>query len=109
MIKNWFMVRRQFLSRVGLALGAAAAEGLRPTANAQADEAKASGSSVVIDPTPLCELSPYLNMQFMEPLGTTDSSVEAAWDYNDDDWRKDFVRVTRDLAPDMLRFGGLFS
>ena len=25
-------------------------------------------------------LSPYLSMQFMEPLGTSDSSVDAAWD-----------------------------
>jgi len=39
----------------------------------------------------------------------TDSSVEAAWDYNRDDWRKDFVDTTADLAPGMMRFGGLFS
>jgi alpha-N-arabinofuranosidase len=45
----------------------------------------------------------------MEPLGATDPSVEAAWDYSRDDWRKDFVETTRDLAPGMLRFGGLFS
>jgi hypothetical protein len=30
-----------------------------------------------IDPTPQFELSPHLAMQFMEPLGTTDGSVEA--------------------------------
>jgi alpha-L-arabinofuranosidase len=48
-------------------------------------------------------------MQFMEPLGITDSSVEAAWDYERDDWRKDFVEITRDLAPGMMRFGGLLS
>ena len=48
-------------------------------------------------------------MQFMEPLGVTDSSVEAAWDYNRDDWRRDFVETTADLAPGMMRFGGLFS
>ncbi len=48
-------------------------------------------------------------MQFMEPLGVSDASVEAAWDYNRDDWRRDFVETTRDLAPGVLRFGGLFS
>jgi len=48
-------------------------------------------------------------MQFLEPLGVTDSSVEAAWDYERDDWRKDFVETTRDLAPGMMRFGGLLS
>jgi alpha-L-arabinofuranosidase len=47
-------------------------------------------------------------MQFMEPLGATDSSVEAAWDHLRDDWREDVVGVTRDLAPTMLRWGGIF-
>lgn len=32
------------------------------------------------------ELSPYLYMQFVEPLGTTDSSVDAAWDFTTDRW-----------------------
>ena len=48
-------------------------------------------------------------MQFMEPLGTTDSSVEAAWSYDTDNWRQDFIETTKDLAPDVMRFGGLFS
>jgi alpha-N-arabinofuranosidase len=48
-------------------------------------------------------------MQFMEPLGTTDSSVEASWDYGTDNWRKDLVTITRDLAPGVVRFGGNFS
>jgi hypothetical protein len=48
-------------------------------------------------------------MQFMEPLGATDSSVEACWDYDADDWRKDFVDTVRDLAPGAIRFGGLYS
>jgi len=48
-------------------------------------------------------------MQFMEPLGTTDGSVQAAWDYDHDDWRKDLVEVTRDLSPDVVRYGGIFS
>jgi hypothetical protein len=41
------------------------------------------GSGIVIDPQPLIEISPHLYTQFMEPLGTTDASVEAAWDYDD--------------------------
>ena len=64
---------------------------------------------MIIDPQPLFEISPHLYMQFMEPLGVTDSSVEAAWDYDRDDWRKDFVETTRELAPGMMRFGGLLS
>jgi alpha-L-arabinofuranosidase len=47
-------------------------------------------------------------MQFMEPLGATDSSVEAAWDHLRDDWREDVVAATRELAPTMLRWGGIF-
>ena len=48
-------------------------------------------------------------MQFMEPLGLTDSSVEASWDWDADAWRRDFVAATADLAPDVIRYGGLFS
>jgi alpha-L-arabinofuranosidase len=69
----------------------------------------ADPDAIAIDPKPLFEISPYLYMQFMEPLGTTDGSVEAAWDYEHDDWRKDFVDVVADLAPGVVRFGGLFS
>src|ERR1041385_8447889 len=57
---------------------------------------------------PLFELSPFLYMQFMEPLGTTDGSVEAAWDHLRDRWRPDVTSATRDLAPTMLRWGGIF-
>jgi hypothetical protein len=102
--------RRQFIKRsVALAGGAMAATQMRALAEAQAESAARSGGAVVVDPKPLFEISPHLYMQFMEPLGATDSAVEAAWDYNRDDWRKDFVEVTADLAPGMMRFGGLFS
>jgi alpha-N-arabinofuranosidase len=90
--------RRNFVR--GTALSAAAAVS-RATA--------AEPDSVVIDPKPLFDISPYLYMQFMEPLGVTDSSVEAAWDYDADDWRKDFIATTQDLAPQVVRYGGLFS
>ncbi len=62
-----------------------------------------------IDPRPRFPLSPYLFMQFMEPLGSTDSSVDAAWDFTRDVWREDLVATTRELAPTMLRWGGCFS
>src|SRR5215212_3963052 len=64
---------------------------------------------VRIDPVPLFPISPYLHMQFMEPLGVTDGSVAASWDYDADDWRRDFVEVVRDLAPGAIRWGGLLS
>ena len=65
-------------------------------------------STIVVDPVPLFELSPYLYMQFMEPLGATDGSVEAAWDHSAERWREDVLAVTRDLAPTMMRWGGIF-
>src|SRR5437879_12768208 len=104
------MKRREFIKRsAGFAGSALAAGQLSALAEAQAVNAASSGGAVVIDPKPLFEISPHLYMQFMEPLGVTDASVEAAWDYNRDDWRKDFVETTADLAPGMMRFGGLFS
>lgn len=76
---------------------------------AQQAQAQASAGNLVIDPKPLHKISPRLFMQFMEPLGVTDSSVEAAWSYDTDDWRKDFVDLTKDLAPGVIRWGGLLS
>ena len=72
-------------------------------------DSSSTSSAVVIDPEPLFEISQCLHMQFMEPLGITDSSVEAAWDYETDDWRNDFVESVKDLAPGAMRFGGDFS
>lgn len=104
------MKRRKFLSTVtSAAAGLAAAGRLRAQAQEQQVREAGSGGAVIIDPRPLFDISPHLYMQFMEPLGVTDSSVEAAWDYELDDWRKDFVETTKDLAPGMMRFGGLLS
>ncbi len=89
--------RRDFLKQAGIA------------AVGQAALRAADAATIVVDPEPLFEISPWLYMQFMEPLGVTDSSVEAAWDYDRDDWRSDFIRAVRDLAPGAIRFGGLFS
>jgi alpha-L-arabinofuranosidase len=72
-------------------------------------ETQIAGSIIELDPAPLYELSPYLFMQFMEPLGATDGSVEAAWDHLRDDWREDVVAITRELGPTMMRWGGIFA
>jgi len=68
-----------------------------------------SKSEIRIDPKPLFDLSPYLYMQFMEPLGVTDSSVEGAWDWMKYEWLPDVIAKTRDLAPTLMRYGGIFS
>src|SRR5437016_7926414 len=103
--------RREFLQRTAVALATAGlAAHLRRTARCQAAAAdEASAASILVDPAPLFDLSPYLYMQFMEPLGTTDSSVEAAWSYDADTWRRDVIDTTTDLAPGMMRYGGLLS
>ncbi|MBD3182812.1 alpha-L-arabinofuranosidase [Candidatus Poribacteria bacterium] len=62
--------------------------------------------ALVVDPEPKFDLSPYLYMQFMEPLGTTDSSVEAGWDFMRNCWREDLIEVTRELAPTIIRWPG---
>ena len=70
---------------------------------------KSSVETIEIDPNPLFELSKYLYMQFMEPLGTTDSSVEAAWDHGKENWKETVINTTKSLAPTMMRWGGNFS
>ncbi|MBN1360758.1 MAG: twin-arginine translocation signal domain-containing protein [Sedimentisphaerales bacterium] len=92
--------RRSFLKAAGATV---AALSIRPL-SAQQREA-----SLLIDPEPRFELSPYLYTQFMEPLGTTDGSVAAAWDFGRDRWRPDVIDVTRRLSPSMVRWGGCFS
>src|SRR5579863_4865695 len=95
------MNRRSFLRSNSIVAGAALAAAALP--------ATRDRPSIRIDPNPQFEISPHLYMQFMEPLGVTDSSVAAAWDYTADDWRIDFVDTLQDLAPGVIRFGGLFS
>lgn len=64
---------------------------------------------ISVDTEPEFELSPYLYMQFMEPLGRTDGSVEAAWDFKKNCWRTDVIKATKELAPTMIRWGGVLS
>jgi alpha-L-arabinofuranosidase len=103
------MKRRTFLKESTMAAaGIAAADALRVAAPVPLEAQRQSGA-IVVDPKPLFELSPYLYMQFMEPLGATDGSVEAAWDHARDGWREDVVQITRELGPTMMRWGGIFA
>ncbi|MFQ5806052.1 MAG: alpha-L-arabinofuranosidase [Phycisphaerae bacterium] len=69
--------------------------------------ARAMGrNALLVDPQPKFDLSPYLFMQFMEALGTTDPSVEAGWDFSRSCWREDLIKVTRELAPTLIRWPG---
>jgi len=54
-------------------------------------------------------ISPYLYMQFMEPLGVADTSVDAAWDFVENEWFPEVIDKVRELAPTMVRFGGCFA
>lgn len=72
-------------------------------------EKNGKNSLLTVDAQPKFDLSPYLYMQFMEPLGTTDGSVEAAWDFLRDEWRADVIEVTEQLAPPLIRWGGCYS
>jgi len=98
--------RREFMKAVGI--GTAAAAAAAKTRTASGAPVSPAENVLTIDPTPLFELSPHLYMQFMEPLGVTDSSVDAAWDFLGDGWRQDVVEATRDLAPTLIRWGGCF-
>ena len=103
------MNRRTFLTASVTAAAGIAATGAVGAGRAPMDGQRLDGRTIVVDPSPRFELSPYLFMQFMEPLGATDGSVEAAWDHLRDDWREDVVAVTRELGPAMMRWGGIFS
>jgi len=100
--------RRNFVKGIGLS-AAAALSGKQLLG--QQTNTRANGvipMAIGVDPKPKFKLSPNLYMQFMEPLGTTDSSVDAAWDFSADRWREDVVDITQQLAPALMRWGGCF-
>src|SRR5262245_50307565 len=104
------MDRRTFLKESTLAAaGLTVSTAPAGAAPERRERERQAGRALLIDPRPSFELSPYLYMQFMEPLGATDGSVEAAWDHTRDDWREDVVAITRDLGPTMMRWGGIFA
>jgi alpha-L-arabinofuranosidase len=95
--------RRGFLGTMG------AAATLLPSAftvNPRLVQAAEKGTLLHINTAPQYELSPYIYMQFMEPLGVNDASVAAAWDFQRDRWYPHIIETTRDLAPAMMRWGG---
>jgi len=92
--------RRDFLKTVGLGAASLAV----PAAYAGEES-----PSLLVDPEPRFDLSPYLYMQFMEPLGATDGSVAAAWDFKRDCWREDVLDITKKLSPALIRWGGCFA
>ena len=92
-----------------MAAAGVAAGALSAASSAQDAARGREDAAIRVDPAPLAELSPYLYMQFMEPLGATDGSVEAAWDHLSDNWREDVVDITRQLGPPMMRWGGIFA
>src|SRR3546814_2865711 len=75
-----FNTSRRDLLRAAVPIGAALAVGM-PAGVAAAPVPAAAAGAMDILPDPGFALSPYLYMQFMEPLGTTDGSVEASWDH----------------------------
>ena len=102
------MKRRTFLKE-SVAAAAGLAAGALGAAPAPLDAQTPAAGAILVDSQPLFELSPYLYMQFMEPLGATDGSVEAAWDHQRGEWRDDVVEITRALGPTMMRWGGIFA
>lgn len=54
-------------------------------------------------------ISPYIFMQFAEPLGTSDASVDAGWDFLNEKWQDKLVEKVKELSPKMIRWGGCFA
>ena len=98
------ITRRQ---SIGLIAGGASFLATQPILTLPSQEA--DRQLIALDLTPRFELSPYLYMQFMEPLGATDGSVEAAWDHFREAWGEDVVETTRELEPTMLRWAESLS
>ncbi|MBE6762194.1 MAG: alpha-L-arabinofuranosidase [Ruminococcaceae bacterium] len=65
--------------------------------------------TIKIDAKKKHKISPYLYMQFMEPLSATDTSVDAGWDYTKNEWYPSLIEKVKELSPTMVRFGGTFA
>ena len=104
-----YVTRRGFLKAVSAGVSAAAIGARSVKGEAEPPAATGKDAALTVNPQPRFPLSPYLYMQFMEPLGTTDGSVAAAWDFEQDRWRPDVVAVTKELAPSLMRWGGCLA
>src|SRR4029453_4469350 len=102
------MRRRAFLEESGMAAAGVALSGALDN-GARAAPHALDPNALVINPVLGFDLSPYLYMQFMEPLGATDGSVEAAWDHLAEQWREGVG--PREARPAMvnLLWGGVES
>ena len=65
--------------------------------------------NVQITPVKKHTISPYLYMQFAEPLGTSDTSVDAGWDFLERTWHTKLIEKVQELARTMIRWGGCFA
>jgi alpha-N-arabinofuranosidase len=101
--------RREFLKAVGVGAAAMSIVDARGNTIRAMGRADRTNGLLIVDPQPRYALSPYLYQQFMEPLGTTDGSVAAAWDFRRDCWREDVIETTKKLGPSLLRWGGCFA
>ncbi len=64
---------------------------------------------ITVTPKGKHAISPYLYMQFAEPLSNADASVDAAWDYVSNCWQDSALKIIAELAPPMIRWGGCFA
>lgn len=102
------LTRRKFLERGAVvSTGSVLAGSSLLSCNLQATGEKKG--VIWIDPTPRADIAPTLFMQFLEPLGSTEQAIEAAWDYGQENWREDVIRCVADLAPGMIRWGGNYT
>lgn len=101
--------RRNFIKQAGSLTAGSLVGAHQLAGNSHSFFAANSRDVLTIDPTPRFEISKLLFMQFMEPLGSTEPSVEGAWNYRTDNWREDFIACVKDLAPDMIRWGGIYN
>ena len=66
-------------------------------------------TTATIKTAPKHPISPYLYMQFMEPLGAQDASMDAGWDFWNNCWKPVLIDKVKELGPKMIRFGGCFA
>ena len=91
------LTRRKFLKDCSALTAGSLAAGSTSFVSCTKSPVKVKEGGVIsIEPTPRFEISSYFYLQFMEPLGITDGSVEAGWDYNIDNWRVDLVDIVKD-------------
>jgi len=108
-MKKQAHTRRDLLKAAGLTAAATMVSAKKAKSKDTPPVPQDRAAALQVDPKPKYQLSPYLYMQFMEPLGVTDGSVAAAWDFKRDRWRPDVIKATQELGPTLIRWGGLFA